>query len=127
MASAQNDDNLTYTGDINTAPDKYSVKTGIYSSVGKICTGNAATLFTTELAERGWLFNGSNEVRQIERIVSDNVLYLLSAFILEVCSEMQKPVPIMLLELLMLADQMPMQLQERSSSITLKLLSARPP
>lgn len=92
MAIQHNDQIDTYTGDINTAPDKYTTLTGTISSVGSIVTG-VGTLFTTEIGgglsqigspttvkTGGWIFNGTSEVVQIKDVVNNTTLVLTRAF-----------------------------------------------
>ena len=92
MAIQHNDQIDNYTGDINTAPDKYTVLTGTLTSVGRIVTG-VGTLFMSEIASglsqigspsttkpNGWIFNGSNEVAQIKDVVNNTTLVLDEAF-----------------------------------------------
>lgn len=92
MAIQHNDQIDTYSGDVNTAPDKYTVLTGTLTSSGRIVTG-VGTLFMSEIASglsqigspsttrpNGWIFNGSNEVAQIKDVVNDTTLVLDEAF-----------------------------------------------
>ncbi len=95
MATNYNNDKVTaYSGDVNTAPDKYTAGTGTVTSVGRIVTGTG-TLFLTEIGgnslygglgnpstavQGAWLFNNSNEVRQIKEVISDTQLILEQAF-----------------------------------------------
>lgn len=92
MAIQHNTQIDTYSGDINTAPDKYTVLTGTITSVGRMVTGSG-TLFMTEIASglsqigspsttqpNGWIFNGSDEVAQIKDVVNNTTLVLDEAF-----------------------------------------------
>lgn len=66
---------------LDTAPDKFSVKTGSCSVVGNVVFGDGATtLFLTECVEGGYFFNGTDEVRQIKTISSNVLMYLDYAF-----------------------------------------------
>ncbi len=92
MATNYNNDKIvSYSGDINTAPDKYTTLTGTFSSVGKNVTG-VGTLFTSEIGgglsmvgqptivAGGYLFNGVDEVREILDVITDTNLVLKNAF-----------------------------------------------
>lgn len=92
MAIQHNDQIDTYSGDINTAPDKYQTLTGVLTTSGTLVTGSG-TLFMTEIGgglsqigspttvnNGGWIFNGSNEVAQIKDVVNNTTLVLVQAF-----------------------------------------------
>lgn len=95
MATNYNNDKIiAYASEIDTAPNRYVAGTGTVTSVGRIVTGTS-TLFLTEIGgnslfggignpstvvEGAWLFNGTNEVRQIKEVVSDTQLVLEQAF-----------------------------------------------
>ncbi len=96
MAIQHNDQIDTYSGDINTAPDKYTTLTGTLSSVGRVVTGTG-TLFMTEIGgglseigspttvkTGGWIFNGTSEVVQIKDVIDNTHLVLDEAFTVDV-------------------------------------------
>lgn len=85
---------IAYSGDVNTAPNKFTQLTGTITTTGVMVYGTA-TLFTTEIAAadsgmlgsvsklepHGWLLNNVNgETRRIKSIVSDIQLVLESGF-----------------------------------------------
>lgn len=90
-----NDRLIAYSGDINTAPDKFTTLTGSMTTNGVFVTG-AGTLFLTEIggdagvgqptksAAGGWIFNGTDEVRQITAVVDNTHLTINKAFTVDI-------------------------------------------
>lgn len=87
---------IAYAGDINTAPDKFTTLTGTMTVNGIFVLG-AGSLFLTEIdgilspvgqpskvEQDGWLFNGVDEVRQIEEVIDNTHLVLKSPFTLNI-------------------------------------------
>ncbi len=95
MATNYNNDKIiSYSSEVNTAPDKYTTLTGNFSTTGVMVYGGGGSLFTTEIASPvsgkignpsinngyGYLFNNVNEVRKIKQVISDTILVLENAF-----------------------------------------------
>lgn len=81
MATQNTNDQVLIISTIDTVPDLSQAITGTLSTNGINVVGDGTTTkFTTEFNNGDWLFNGTNQVNRIDQIYSDNIMYLIAPF-----------------------------------------------
>lgn len=80
--SQNTNDQVNIYNSIDTAPDRYIVKTGSLSTKGINVIGDGSTTaFTTDFVEGDWLFDiTGGQVNRIDQIYSDQLMYLIAPF-----------------------------------------------
>jgi hypothetical protein len=103
MATSYSNTHVSSYTTVDTAPNRYQTITGTITSVGRYVTGTG-TLFLSEIGgdagvghptidNKGYIFNGTTEVREIQEIIDDTHLVLCEAFTVDLAGAAVKYVP----------------------------------